>query len=160
MKLANLLLVLIACVTLLCGPLPSLGQENAAAAINTTELYVFDFFSSYSGDCADLQRTVQKAESRFAGRVKVFHVDVDNPKNQSFITSLGVQAVPTLLVVNPAGEQLKKLAGHEQGSVLLILLQTLLPETATHEDDRANVPATLGSPVVLTPEIAHSDPGS
>jgi len=158
MKLASLLTVLMACVTLLCGA-PSFGQEHAVASIKPTELYVFDFYSSFSGDCADLKSTVQKAERRFAGRVKVIHVDVDNPKNQAFIEGVGVRAVPTLLVVNPAGDQLKKLAGHDQGNVLLILLQTLLPDAATHRDDQANVPPPCSSPVALTPEIAHSDPG-
>jgi len=150
---------LMACVTLLCGPLPSLGQENAVAAMNTAELYVFDFYSSFSGDCADLKPTVKKAEQRFAGRVKVIHVDVNNPKNKAFVESVGVRAVPTLLVINPAGEQLKTLAGHDQGNVLLILLQTLLPDAASHQNEQAETPEPLTSPVALTPEVALSDPG-
>jgi len=128
--------------------------------MKTTELYVFDFFSTYSGDCADLKPTVKKAEQRFAGRVKVIHIDVNNPKNKAFVEGVGVQAVPTFLVVNPAGEQLKKLSGSEQGNVLLILLQTLLPEAGASRNEETAEPQTMSSSFTLTPEIAHADPGN
>lgn len=165
MKATILILGLVVAGTLLGRPLPALGQEStepqsAASEKRLPELFVFDFFSPVSGDCADIKPVVQKAERRFAERVKIIHVDVNHPKNKAFIEHAGIQAVPTLLVVNAAGDQLKTLAGREQSNILLILLETLLPDRRS--DQQALMPERHETtmPVALTRQEARSDPGT
>lgn len=92
------------------------------------ELFVFDFYADWCASCAEVVRIVRKAEHRFAGRVKIIRVDIDQPRNRAFVKEVGVLAVPTLIVVNREGDRLKTLVGARQGQILDIVLETLLPD--------------------------------
>jgi thioredoxin-like negative regulator of GroEL len=140
------------------GLVPAHGQETSASLVasqrhSEAELVVLDFFANQSADCDALRPAVAKAEQRYGRRVWVVHVNVDNHKNKPFVEKVGVQEVPTLIVVNRAGDQLKTLVGPDQGSVLAILLETLLPSPGQAEavaDDPA--PISAGAVVLRTEE--------
>ncbi len=159
------IVILLVSSILLCGSLPTNGQvssaEPAKAAENPApELYMFDFYSTKSAHCAALRPTVAKAELHFAGRVKVIHINLDAPQNKPFAEQVGVEAVPTLIVVNRAGDQLKRLVGSVEGTVVGILLETLLPDSREREDVPIATAEAPTFPIVLTKQEARLDPGS
>jgi thioredoxin-like negative regulator of GroEL len=144
--------------------LPAHGQEQSASRPAagrgvSPELIVLDFFSSESEECAAVKPVVAKAQRRFAGRVRVLHISVDDPQNVPFVKHVGVQEVPTLIVVNKDGDQLKKMVGAAQGDVLPILLTTLLPDSADSEAVATDAKPEQSSlpPVVLTNQEAKLD---
>ncbi|HEY9868100.1 MAG TPA: thioredoxin family protein [Candidatus Obscuribacterales bacterium] len=118
----------------LLGLSPAWCQEAASQVgggrdDSVPELFVFDFYADWCASCVDVVRIVRKAEQRFAGRVKIIRVDIDEPRNRAFVKEVGVLAVPTLIVVNREGDRLKTLVGARQGQILDIVLQTLLPDS-------------------------------
>ncbi|HEY9868288.1 MAG TPA: thioredoxin family protein [Candidatus Obscuribacterales bacterium] len=160
-ELISVALLLAGCSTWL---LPALGQEQrascpAADRSVSPELIVLDFFSSESEECAALKPIVTKAQRRFVSRVKVLHINVDDPQNVPFVKHVGVRDVPTLIVVNKDGEQLKKMVGAAQGGVLPILLATLLPDSPDNEAVATDGQPEQSSlpPAVLTKQEAKLD---
>ncbi len=163
---ARLLLVVVlsAFSFLFFGLPPVRGQENTGTRVAETErpapeLYLFDFFSPVSGDCAHFKPVLTKVERRFAGRVRVIHVDADLPQNKPFVDKLGVRDVPTLIVVNKEGDQLKTLVGSEEGNVIGILLEILLPDADARKNAASDIAQGPFLPVVLTKQEAKLDPG-
>lgn len=92
-----------------CSSAPENKLGHAAIEIQSTsdktfekdvlaakEPVLVDFYATWCGPCKHMSPIVDEVASQFAGKAKVFKVDVD--ENPMLSQALGIQSIPTLIV--------------------------------------------------------------
>jgi thioredoxin 1 len=69
---------------------------------------VIDFWAPWCGPCRNLAPTIEKLAGEFEGKVKVGKMNTD--ENQDIPPSLGISAIPTVLVFK-GGKEVDRLVG-------------------------------------------------
>ncbi len=65
---------------------------------------IMDFQARWCGPCRALRPVLAKIEKKYAGRVNVVTVDVDDPANQQLVERYGVTVLPTVVFLGTEGE--------------------------------------------------------
>lgn len=65
---------------------------------------IMDFQAQWCRPCRALRPVLAKIEKKYAGRVNVVTVDVDDPANQKLVERYGVTVLPTVVFLGSEGE--------------------------------------------------------
>jgi thioredoxin 1 len=89
--------------------LPELTDETFADELAGSELPVLvDFGAEWCHPCKQLDPIVEELASEWEGKVRVFHLDIDD--NADSTMQYGVMGVPTLILFKN-GEQAERMTG-------------------------------------------------
>mgnify|MGYP001554801131 CR=1 FL=1 len=107
-------------------PLPWLvdaGDHDLAAALATNQLVLIDLWAPWCGPCRMVAPVLERLSVRYAGKVKVVKVNVDdNPRTAS---RYDAQSIPTLVVVRN-GRTLARVVGAQPEPALAKRIDALL----------------------------------
>lgn len=95
-----------------------------AEVLKSTLPVLIDFWAVWCGPCKMIAPVVEELATSNAGKLKVGKVDVDH--NQTLAGSLGIQAIPTLLVFKGG-----KVVGQLVGAASKAELQKMLDRAYT-----------------------------
>ena len=76
---------------------------------------LIDFYATWCGPCQALSPIVEQLANDYEGRLKVLKVDVD--KNQALAMAARIQSIPTLFLINKAGEIERLVGGRPYGEL-------------------------------------------
>ena len=76
---------------------------------------LIDFYATWCGPCQALSPIIEQLASDYEGRLKVLKVDVD--KNQALAMAARIQSIPTLFLINKAGEIERLVGGRPYGEL-------------------------------------------
>ena len=82
-----------------------------------------DFWAVWCGPCRAVAPVVEEIAEEYDGRAVVGKVDVD--QNKEVATQLGIQAIPTLLIVKN-GQEAERIVGRTDKASLASKLESLL----------------------------------
>lgn len=108
------------------GPLPWLvdaGDDNLDAALVTDQLVLIDLWAPWCGPCRMVAPVLERLATRYAGRVKVVKVNVDD--NPATASRFQAQSIPTLALVRN-GRTVGRIVGAQPEPVLARKLDALL----------------------------------
>ena len=107
-------------------PLPWLvdaGDDDLVAALNTGQLVLVDLWAPWCGPCRMVAPVLERLAVRYAGRVKVVKVNVDNNPRAS--ARFDAQSIPTLAMVRD-GVTVERIVGAQPEAVLARRIDALL----------------------------------
>ena len=73
------------------------GDANLAAALGTSQLVLIDLWAPWCGPCRMVAPVLERLAARYAGRVKVVKVNVDD--NPATAARYDARSIPTLVLV-------------------------------------------------------------
>ena len=91
------------------------GDSDLDAALDTGQLVLIDLWAPWCGPCRMVAPVLEKLARRFAGRLKVVKVNVDNAPMTS--QRFDASSIPTL-VMTDRGRVVKKIIGAQPEPVL------------------------------------------
>lgn len=65
---------------------------------------IMDFQAKWCRPCRAVKPVLAKIERKYAGRVTVVSVDVDDPANQELVEKYGVTVLPTIVFLGTEGD--------------------------------------------------------
>ena len=86
---------------------------------------IVDFKADWCGPCKLLTPRLLETEKKFADRIKIAILDIDNPDNEKLVTEFKINAVPTLITFDN-GKELSRLTGLQQEDVIEDIVSKLL----------------------------------
>ncbi len=93
--------------------------------LKSQELSVIDFWAEWCGPCRVLGPTIEKIADEYAGKVKVFKMNVDeNPKTPS---QYQIRGIPTLIFFK-SGVAVEQLVGNHPKDTITQAIQKHLSE--------------------------------
>lgn len=98
----------------------SLEQFENELQISETPVVV-DFYATWCGPCKRVSPLIEASANQLAGKVKFLKVDVDQFNDLS--ATYNIKAMPTLILLNPSGEEMERQVGLDQISSLLERLE-------------------------------------
>lgn len=78
--------------------------NGAATPVAEPKPTIMDFQAKWCRPCAAVKPVLAKIEKKYAGRVKVVTVDVDDPANQELVEKYGVTVLPTIVFLGTEGD--------------------------------------------------------
>lgn len=114
----SLIIVLSAFACAKADDVRTLTDATRVELINkATRPYVIDFTATWCGPCRMFAPIYHELASELKDKVDFYTVDVD--KNKSLCTAYRVQAVPTIVIYNPANKKSKTITGVVDKATLL-----------------------------------------
>jgi thioredoxin 2 len=108
------------------APLPWLvdaGDDDLAAALETSQLVLVDLWAPWCGPCRMVAPVLERLSVTYAGQVKVVKVNVDqNPRTAA---RFDARSIPTLAMVRN-GETVGRVIGAQPERVLVQRIDALL----------------------------------
>ena len=86
---------------------------------------IVDFKADWCGPCKLLTPRLLETEKKFADRIKIAILDIDNPDNEKLVTEFKINAVPTLITFDN-GKEVSRLTGLQQEDVIEDIVSKLL----------------------------------
>ncbi len=108
------------------APLPWLvdvGDDELAVALDTNQLVLIDLWAPWCGPCRMVAPVLERLARRYAGRVKVVKVNVDD--NPRAAARFDAQSIPTLAMVRN-GVTVGRIVGAQPEPVLARKIEALL----------------------------------
>ncbi len=99
------------------------GDDNFAAALGTGQLVLVDLWAPWCGPCRKVAPILERLAVRYAGRVKVVKVNVDD--NPATASRYDASSIPTLVMVRN-GAVVARLVGAQPEAVLAKRMDALL----------------------------------
>ena len=99
------------------------GDGELAAALDTSQLVLVDLWAPWCGPCRMVAPVLERLAVRYAGRVKVVKVNVDN--NPQAAARFEASSIPTLAMVR-GGETVGRIVGAQPERVLAQRIDALL----------------------------------
>jgi thioredoxin 1 len=81
----------------------------AEPAIQTNLPKLWDFWATWCPPCKELKPTIEALEKEYAGRIEIRSIDVD--QNKDLAQKYGIQAIPTLVLLDAKGTELSRFVG-------------------------------------------------
>ncbi len=100
------------------------------------EPVLVDFYASWCGPCKHMAPIVDEVAGQFAGKAKVFKVDVD--ENPMLSQALGIQSIPTLVVFKD-GKPVVANTGAMPKSELVSMLETAFAPSIAAQKDKTSL---------------------
>ncbi|MBM3323966.1 thioredoxin [candidate division WOR-3 bacterium] len=84
---------------------PAASQTEAATSLPK----LWDFWATWCPPCKELKPIVEALEKEYEGRVEVKSIDVD--QNKELAAKYDVKAIPTLVFLDGAGNEVSRIVG-------------------------------------------------
>lgn len=94
--------------------------------LKNAQLSLVDFWAEWCGPCRMLGPTVDAIADEFAGKLKVYKMDVDS--NPATPTQFHVRGIPTLILFQ-GGQVVDQLVGNQPKDVIVQAIQKHLAKT-------------------------------
>jgi thioredoxin reductase (NADPH) len=93
-------------------------QSELESSVNPV---VVDFYAPWCGPCKRVAPIIDNASNLLAGKIKFLKVNLDNIPNLT--SAYAIKGMPTVLLLDPSGEELERKMGFDQINQLLQKLQ-------------------------------------
>lgn len=129
MKKNNLVLMMLSimltmCVSLSCAQSNNSEPTKAIDAPAATKIsdnnalpQVLDFSATWCGPCRKFAPQFHEAKALFKNRATFRTIDID--ENPSLAASYNIEAVPTVIILNAAGKEIKRFVGVPEYDVFI-----------------------------------------
>ncbi len=114
-----------------CGsckqPLPWIADAtdgDLAATLDTGQLVLLDLWAPWCGPCRMVAPVLEKLAARYAGRLKVVKVNVDD--NPGTARTYDASSIPTLVMIRD-GKPVGRVIGAQPEPALVAQIEPLLP---------------------------------
>jgi thioredoxin 2 len=101
------------------------GDADLAAALDTRQLVLIDLWAPWCGPCRMVAPVLERLAGRYAGRVKVVKVNVDN--NPATAARYDARSIPTLVLVRH-GKTVGRVIGAQPEAALIREVESALAE--------------------------------
>lgn len=91
-------------VKILLASMVLIGSAVQVCATPVSKPTIMDFQATWCRPCRALKPVLARIERKYAGRVNVVTVDVDDPANQHLVEKYGVTVLPTIVFLGTEGE--------------------------------------------------------
>jgi thioredoxin 2 len=99
------------------------GDADLAAALDTGQLVLVDLWAPWCGPCRMVAPVLERLASRYAGRVKVVKVNVDD--NPRAAARFDARSIPTLVLMKD-GEAVGRVVGAQPEPALAAEIDRVL----------------------------------
>ena len=113
-----------------------LSGESISQALNSSTLFVLDFYYPGCGPCRFLNNTTSELSEELGGQVQFGRMNAKNKENSRAVKDYKISSYPTLLIFND-GVLISRMKGNISKSDLLAELQNIEP---TLNCDRVKLP--------------------
>jgi thioredoxin 1 len=79
-------------------------EASSSDEKQTIKPTIMDFQAAWCRPCRELRPVLAKIEKKYAGKVNVITVDVEDPANQELVERYGVTVLPTVVFVGTSGQ--------------------------------------------------------
>lgn len=99
-------------------------DANLAAAVDTSSLVLLDLWAPWCGPCRMVAPVLERLAERYAGRLKVVKVNVDD--NPATARAYDASSIPTLVMIRD-GKVVGRVVGAQPEPALAAQVEPLLP---------------------------------
>lgn len=99
-------------------------DANLAAAVDTSSLVLLDLWAPWCGPCRMVAPVLERLAERYAGRLKVVKVNVDD--NPATARAYDAGSIPTLVMIRD-GKVVGRVVGAQPEPALAAQVEPLLP---------------------------------
>jgi len=103
------------------------GDAALARALDTSALVLVDLWAPWCGPCRSVAPILERLAARYAGRLKVVKVNVDD--NPRAAAQYDARSIPTLVLIR-AGRVVGRVVGAQPEAALAAQIEPLLPAPA------------------------------
>jgi len=114
-----------------------LSGESISQALNSSTLFVLDFYYPGCGPCRFLNNTTSELSEELGGQVQFGRMNAKNEENSRAVKDYKISSYPTLLIFND-GVLISRMKGNISKSELLAELQNIEPAL---DCDRVKLPS-------------------
>ena len=104
-----------------------LSGESISQALNSSTLFVLDFYYPGCGPCRFLNNTTSELSEELGGQVQFGRMNAKNKENSRAVKDYKISSYPTLLIFND-GVLISRMRGNISKSELLAELQNIEPD--------------------------------
>ncbi|MEZ5114975.1 MAG: thioredoxin [Candidatus Nanopelagicales bacterium] len=108
-------------------PMPWIADAtdgDLAAVLDTSQLVLLDLWAPWCGPCRMVAPVLERLAARYAGRVKVVKVNVDD--NPGTAARYDARSIPTLVMIRD-GQTVERVVGAQPEPALAARIDRLLP---------------------------------
>jgi thioredoxin-like negative regulator of GroEL len=129
-------------------------EEIQAVMNQNQDVYaVLDFWAPWCAPCMQLSPHFYEMATNFAERPYVFSkVNVDDPEAEEFTSKFSVSSLPTILVVDAKGKEVKRVIGRRPDAIRN-MIETLPSTPSITTTTTTPIQSLLSAPPSSTPSI-------
>jgi len=106
---------------------PETEDESVAAVQGEGGYRLVEFYAEWCTSCRVQAISLEQVENDFAGRLEVISIDIDSPNAQQLKGEFAVNVVPTLVFIDPDGQEIQRFKGGTASPFLIEIIDEELP---------------------------------